>query len=339
MPPDEVPCHDPEPISIIVAAKNEEQRLPHLLDSIAQIDIQNIAFEVIIVNDHSTDASMDILQQWDGKHRIKVIDFQDELPNLIGKKAAIQKGILAASSDILAFTDADCQIHSSWLHEIARVMTPETDYLLGYSIINRHYEDTDLRLKNFERSIYYALAAAGLYWRTPITSSACNMVYRKSLFERAGGFGKIGMLTSGDDDLLLMRMMPFIRKSAYNPALAMQIVSTEGKNLIKRFNTNVRRASKFRFHPLYLKALCVFVFAYYSLFYWSLLHSFFAQFSVSIVAAISLKTIAEYALCHSHLKLLNRKHLAVLYIPQVLLFPAYFIFFAVRGSLGKYRWK
>ncbi|HNQ43760.1 MAG TPA: glycosyltransferase, partial [Candidatus Cloacimonadota bacterium] len=216
---------EPEPISVIIAARNEAANLPRLLSSLSLLEAPDSDYEIIIVNDHSTDESSAILAPWDGEYKIKIIEFHSSIPGLLGKKAALQMGIEHARYDVLAFTDADCLVPSTWLKEIQAVMSPEIDYLLGYSLILRTEADTDIRQVNFERSVYYALAAAGMYFRKPFTSSACNMVYRKSVFQASGGFASIGHILSGDDDLLLIKMMPKIRKAVYNPNPAMQIRS------------------------------------------------------------------------------------------------------------------
>lgn len=324
-------------ISVIIPARDEAHNLPRLLNSLA--DIVYPEYEVIIVNDHSTDASLELLKPWDGRHKIKVIDFQDTLPGLIGKKAALQKGIDAAQYEILTFTDADCAIPSTWLDEINRRMDPQTDYLLGYSTIKRFEGDRELRLQNFERSVYYALAAAGLYYRLPITSSACNMAYRKSVFIKAGGFEGIGHLRSGDDDLLLMKMMPFIRKAVYNPSPRMQITSIAGNDPLARHHTNVRRASKFRHYPLYLKALALYAFSYYLAFYLALIGLFWLKGGACLWYALVIKTSAELCLVLLHLRKIGKLQLGALYPLQLLLFPAQFVFYAVRGTIGGYRWK
>jgi glycosyltransferase involved in cell wall biosynthesis len=331
--------HEPEPISIIIAARNEAQNLPRLLTSLAQLHPYSAAYEVIIVNDHSTDESMEILNNWAGQFGIRVLDFQDEIPGLIGKKAALQKGIEAASFDILAFTDADCIIPPTWLDEISRVMDPETDYLLGYSTILAEENESSLTLVNFERSIYYILAAAGISNHRPITASACNMIYRKSLFEKAGGFQGIGHLPSGDDDLMLIKLMPFIRKACYNPAPAMQITSIEGRSIAKHFNKNIRRASKFRYHPPYLKALSAFVFLYFCMFYAALILLVAGRGDFLLLGVVGLKSALELAISQQHLALAHKTHLGILYFTQILIFPLQFVFYAIRGSLGRYQWK
>lgn len=331
--------HEPEPISIIIAARNEAQNLPRLLTSLAQLHPYSAAYEVIIVNDHSTDESMEILSNWEGQFEIRVIDFQEELSGLVGKKAALQKGIDAASYDILAFTDADCIIPPTWLEEISRVMELDTDYLLGYSTILADETESSLTLVNFERSIYYVLAAAGISRRKPITASACNMIYRKSLFHNAGGFQGIGHLASGDDDLMLIKMMPSIRKAIYNPAPAMQITCIEGNSIAKQYNKNIRRASKFRYHPAYLKALSFFVFLYFCLFYAALILLVAGRGDFLLLGVVALKSMVELSISQRHLVMVHKTHLGILYFAQIIIFPLQFIFYAIRGSLGKYQWK
>lgn len=337
--PKEPGNHRPEPISIIIAARNEAQNLPRLLTSLAQLHPYAAEHEVIIVNDHSTDDSMEILSNWQGQFGIRVINYQEAQEGIIGKKAALQKGIEAARYDILAFTDADCKIPPEWLDEISRVMDPETDYLLGYSTILATETESSLTLVNFERSIYYILAATGLSYRKPITASACNMIYRKSLFQKSGGFDGIGHLPSGDDDLLLMKMMPNIRKAYYNPAPAMQITSIEGHDIARHYHKNIRRASKFRYHPTYLKALSSFVFLYFLLFYVALILLVMGKGDFLLLGTVALKSVLELGISQRHLALVQKTHLGILYFAQIIIFPLQFIFYAIRGSLGKYNWK
>jgi len=330
---------DPEPMSVIIAAKNEAHNLPALLTSLAQLEPIDEDFEIIIVNDHSTDESLDILRNWEGQFGIRVIDFQDKIEDYVGKKAAIQKGIEAAKHDILVFTDADCQVPPGWLREISRVMLPDLDYILGYTTIYRSAGDADLSLNNFERSIYYALGAAGIGWKKPITSVACNMVYRKSLFEMSGGFEGISHIPSGDDDLLLIKMMPHIRKAIYNPSPAMQVDCFEGKDLKKRYNKNIRRASKFKHHPPHVKALSAFTFIYFAVFYAALIRLFAGAGDILLLSMIMSKFLLELHLSQSHLAMVKKTHIGILYFPQIFVFPLQFIFYAIRGTLGKYQWK
>lgn len=324
-------------ISVIIAARNEEQNLPRLLRSLSQLDYPG--YEIIIVNDHSTDGSAALLDSWNGKHRIRILHLKGETPGLTGKKAAIDYGIKNSTYDLLAFTDADCVVPKDWLKQTGSGLGDSIDYVLGFSLLQRHAGGSLFRPRNFERSVYYALAAAGLYWRMPITSMACNIAYRKSVFLASGGFGDLGFLRSGDDDLLLMKMMPRIRKAIFDPSLVMRVISYDGMDSGQHHQTNIRRASKFRYYPLYLKVLAAFVFLYYALFYYILISSIFHPGSSLSWLFTGIKTGVELLLVSTLFTMVKEPRLILLYPVQILLFPAQFIFYAIRGSLGKYSWK
>ncbi|MEF3694893.1 MAG: glycosyltransferase [Candidatus Cloacimonadota bacterium] len=323
-----------QPISIIIAARNEAENLPRLLRSLDALNYPKDLYEIIIVSDHSTDHSLEIISSFSEVPNLRLIDFQDSLPGLTGKKAALQTGIDQACYDILAFTDADCEVPSTWLQAINNQFSPNTDYLLSYSLIKRIEGGSSFRLKNFERSIYYALASAGLFFRHPITSSACNHAYRKSAFLDCGGFDGIGEIRSGDDDLLLMKMMPFIRETRFSADPEALVISYDGTNRKAHHHTNIRRASKFRYFPLWLKLLAAFIFIYFISFYYALLFS-----GATTEYWILLKIAIELLLSLTILNRARQLHLLLLYPVQILLFPLQFVYYATRGTLGKYSWK
>lgn len=326
-------------ISIIVAAKNEEHNLSRLLASFDKLQYPKDAFEIIIVNDHSQDGSLEILSNHHPSYPFRYIDWQGEAEGVLGKKAAILQGIKAARYEVLAFTDADCEVPPTWLDAWAKAFDKDVDYVLGHSLLLKDEQDSYLRLKNFENGVYYSLAALGMRIRRPITSSACNMAYRKSSFLKAKGFDGIGHLASGDDDLLLMKMMPFIRKAIYLPSKEIRVTSYEGRDLIKRHHTNIRRASKLKYFPFWLQSMGLGVFIYFILFIVSLILLFTQPASALLYLAIALKTGAELGLCISHSLVIKLPWLGALYPIAIIAFPIQFIFYALRGSLGKYRWK
>ncbi|MGB4308918.1 MAG: glycosyltransferase, partial [Candidatus Cloacimonadaceae bacterium] len=95
-------------ISVIVAARDEEHNLPRLLKSLDKLNYPKDLYEVIIINDHSTDGTLEILANHKADYNFHYIDWQGEQEGVTGKKAALLQGINAAKHDILAFTDADC---------------------------------------------------------------------------------------------------------------------------------------------------------------------------------------------------------------------------------------
>lgn len=326
-------------ISVIVAARNEEHNLPRLLKSLDKLNYPKDLYEVIIINDHSTDGTLEILANHKPDYNFRYIDWQGEQEGVMGKKAAVLQGINAAKHDILAFTDADCVVPPNWLRGWAKAYADDVDYVLSHALILRDERDSYFRMKCFEDGVYYSLAALGMSIRRPFTSVACNMSYRKSTFFKAGGYDGIGHLASGDDDLLLMKMMPHIRKAIYYPSPEMRVRSYEGRDIVKRHHTNIRRASKLQYFPRWLQAVGVATFLHFIFFYLSLILLLVYPGNTLLYIALATKMGAELGLCVSHSVAIKLPWLGALYPVAIVAFPAQFIFYSIWGSIGKYNWK
>ncbi len=96
-------------LSIIIPLFNEEKTICMTLDKISGVSlINNIAKEIIIVNDASTDKSKEVSKQYQDENPNEVITFFDQ-PKNMGKGAAIQKGIKEATGDLVIIQDADLE--------------------------------------------------------------------------------------------------------------------------------------------------------------------------------------------------------------------------------------
>jgi glycosyltransferase involved in cell wall biosynthesis len=100
-------------VSIIVPALNEEHYIARCLDSLGKQDYPN--FEIIAINDSSTDRTGEIMDQFSKNNRSVVVLHIGPAPDgWVGKNWACYQGYLRSSGDILLFTDADT-VHSSQL--------------------------------------------------------------------------------------------------------------------------------------------------------------------------------------------------------------------------------
>lgn len=92
-------------LSIVIAAYNEEKRLPKTLARVIPfLESQNIRFELVLVNDGSKDNTLNVLRQYAARYSfVRVIT---HFPNQ-GRGASIRKGVLAAKGEIVLETDAD----------------------------------------------------------------------------------------------------------------------------------------------------------------------------------------------------------------------------------------
>ncbi|MBL4624450.1 MAG: glycosyltransferase [Flavobacteriales bacterium] len=191
-----------EPVSVVIAARNEEQ---NLLENLPLILEQNHPdFEVIVVDDCSYDDTQDVLRAFTEKYdNLKITTIKETVNFFGGKKFAITLGIKAAKNELIVFTDADCKPGSKeWLSALSNGFSDGKEIVLGYG----GYEKKGGVLNSLIRfdAIYIAIKYLSFAkMGVPYMGVGRNMAYRKNLFFKNKGFANHQHIKSGDDDLFI----------------------------------------------------------------------------------------------------------------------------------------
>jgi hypothetical protein len=122
--------NDPPAVSVIVPARNEEASLKNCLDSL--VAQTNVAFEIIVVNDHSTDRTHEIASLFSDK-RVRVVEAGALPTGWTGKNNAVTAGAKVAHGEWLLFTDADTVHLPGSLARSIEEATRQHAALLSYS--------------------------------------------------------------------------------------------------------------------------------------------------------------------------------------------------------------
>lgn len=101
-------------VSVVVACRNEEEDLPHLLKDLSEQNYQTEKFELIIVDDNSTDGTFKIASAFQNNANIHTVKNSGK-----GKKEALRTGIGIAKGNLIITTDADCHMGKNWIRSIA----------------------------------------------------------------------------------------------------------------------------------------------------------------------------------------------------------------------------
>jgi chlorobactene glucosyltransferase len=96
-------------VSVILPARNEENYIAKCLDSLLNQDYAN--FEIIVINDSSTDRTIDIMYQYATQTPLVIVNSKPKPDGWVGKNWACYQGYLKATGDVFLFTDADT-VHS-----------------------------------------------------------------------------------------------------------------------------------------------------------------------------------------------------------------------------------
>lgn len=189
------------PVSIVVAARNEAKNLPRLVETIAQQ--QYPIFELLIVDDASTDESREILTDLQKKHTYLSVVVLEEKKGK-GKKEALAFGIQQSKYDYLLLTDADCLPNSPYW--ITGMLNAPNQFNTGVVLGLGYYEKQKGWLNKiiqwdtlFIAYQYLSFALLG----KPYMSVGRNVAYKKELFNLVNGFAKHEHIQSGDDDLFI----------------------------------------------------------------------------------------------------------------------------------------
>lgn len=189
-------------VSVIICARNEAQNLQNNLPHILKQDYQN--YEVIVVNDGSTDKTEEILSEYKKLYQnFRFISISQEEKSGAGKKYILTKGIHEAKNEIVLLTDSDCVPSSKyWIQNMQSHFNDGKSIAIGYS----PYKDKKSLLNLFIRyeTFYTALQYLSLALnRSPYMGVGRNLAYRKSLFIKNNGFESHKNISSGDDDLFV----------------------------------------------------------------------------------------------------------------------------------------
>lgn len=198
-------------VSVVIPIYNIEKYLPKCLDSVCAQD--GCVKEIILVNDGSTDGSLNICNEYAQKDgRIKIIDKQNG-----GTSAAVIDGVNAATCDYVGFVDADDYIEPNMFGELY-------DAIVNYNadIAICDYDDTDESGNRFGRRDF-GIGTAGLYVKTDgkfdipifpklsdgryVSGMRWNKLYKRELLTSNIAFKKTDIRVGEDMALVLPVIM------------------------------------------------------------------------------------------------------------------------------------
>lgn len=233
-------------ISIIIPARNEAQNISHCLQSILEQTYPADLFEIIVVDDHSTDNTVQLVQSFNNEniHCIFLKNFVTGTFNAY-KKKAIEIAIAQSSGDLIVTTDADCFMGRNWLQTIACFYEEYRPAFIAAPV--------SINCKNRFLSIFQALdfmtlqgiTGASVYKKMHSMCNGANLAYEKKTFHEAGGFKGIDNIASGDDMLLMHKIYQLHPNRVLFLKSKEAIVQTKPMETWKGFfNQRIRWASK-----------------------------------------------------------------------------------------------
>lgn len=209
-------------VALIVPARNEEALLPRLLSSLKAMDLSLIPdFQLVLVNDRSTDSTREIMATFADEavwpvHIVDVPETNGDTVRTNPKQNALHHGTVGLKSEVLLFTDADCVVDRRWVNSmVLPFCDPGLGLLFGTVMPNQTADKNNpgieiktviarflYQFQGFDHlfRFYYTAGSAGI--GNPTGGFGNNIAVRRSILEAVGGFAGLRYSVTEDAELI-----------------------------------------------------------------------------------------------------------------------------------------
>lgn len=328
-------------VSILIAARNEEDKIHLTIEDILAQDYPKLLFELIVVDDHSTDKTSEIIRSYHSQG-VKLIQLNEKEPLNSYKKKAISEAIKMTTGELIITTDADCRMNKLWLKTLVNYYEQNNFNLISAPVV--YFEEKSLfeRLQTLEFLYLIGLGAAGIGHKMPSTCNGANLAYKKEVFLKLNGFKDIDDLASGDDELFLHKVAHAFPGTIGFCKSTDAIVYTHAKSNLEDFIQQRKRwaskSVKYKDKRVLLVTLAFWLFNV-SLILNIIIGLFFPYFLKLVFIQFVIKFIAEVFYLEPLTSFAKRKSLLINLSFLTFLHVIYFVYIGLLGNSGKYLWK
>lgn len=332
--------------SVIIPARNEAENIGACLKGILQQSYPKELFEVIVVNDYSTDATADIVKALQQTHSnlflINLAEYVDASSINAYKKKAIELAISKSKADWIITTDADCEVTERWLELYDAYIQATDSVFVAGPVMFTHQTGVLSLFQLLDFLSLQGITAAAVSAGYHTMCNGANLAYKKAVFYEVGQFKGIDQLASGDDMLLMYKIKQQYPKQLgylFHPA---SIVTTAPMYTWKDFlNQRIRWASKAdRYDDRSVFRILALVYAVnLGLLVLLPINLFVAGEIAHWLTFMLIKTTVELYFLWPVSKFYRQRD-ALLYFP--LMQPLHLLYTVIAGWLGKfgtYQWK
>jgi cellulose synthase/poly-beta-1,6-N-acetylglucosamine synthase-like glycosyltransferase len=330
-------------ISIIVPVRNEEENIAALLNDLENQSFPFSQFEVLIMDDSSTDQTAKIVNEVASRSHasIQLISLPN-IPTTSPKKRAIETAIVHAKGNLIVTTDGDCRTGPHWLRSIADCHAATGAKLISSPVTFTGSNSLTDHLQIVEFASLIGSGASAISAGYPSLCNGANLAYEKSAFTQVSGFDGVRHIASGDDEFLMHKIAARFPGSIRFLKDSRAVVYTKPHSTWSGFFRQRKRwASKWKHYqsrtPLVL-ALYIFLCNFSLLTGVALNVSGLIDLHTFLMLA-AVKCIPEWLFLGIVLNFLQRPK-SLIYIPVTqLIYPFYVCFFGLAAQKPEYEWK
>lgn len=327
-----------ETFSILIAMRNEEAVVNDCLTTIINQQYPTSAFELIVIDDHSTDQTSDRVAAFIDAHpqyNIRLLHMENDPLKGRKKKAAITFGISQAKYKYTILTDADCVRGENWLNTINSFIN-QTQSKMVYAPVLFKANTLFEKLQSLEFAGLVAIGGAAIEIKNPNMCSASNLIFEKEVFHEVDGYAGSENIASGDDEYLLHKVFKkhpnHIHFLKHRDAIVTTAANTTIVELINQRRRWVSKSTKY--DNVYITAILVAAY----LFNLSIVLNLFINPQAGLIL-LAIKALTEGVFLYDVLKFFRRKTY-ILFLPLAEPFHIlYVLVIGIWANIGTYNWK
>ena len=188
-------------VSIVIAARNEEKNILNCLESILNCNYPGSLYEIIVVDDNSTDQTFKIVNDLQNPS-VSIM----QLKNREGKKSALEKGIESAKGEFILCTDADCIVPENWISSFSSFHEKTGSQCIAAPIIYDADKSILQRFQFLDALNNMCVTANGIQKQSYFMANGANIGFTKSSFIDVDGYSGNKQYASGDDMFLIQKI-------------------------------------------------------------------------------------------------------------------------------------
>jgi glycosyltransferase involved in cell wall biosynthesis len=309
-------------VSVIVACRNEEKNLLSLLSDIAAQDYNPGLFEVIIIDDNSSDSTNKIASGFTGIKNFKIL----RNPGA-GKKKSIKAGIEACIGELVITTDADCRMGIKWMKTISLFYSEHRPQMILGPVDIEGTKGFFNRFQELEFLSLQGVTAGTAVDRNPVMCNGANLAFTKEVYN-LNSANLHEEEVSGDDIFLLHS----VKEKNGNKILWLEspdalVTSETSKTLSSFLQQRARWISKTgSYNDRYTQILAIVTFVTILLELFILISVFFNPvFLIVLLAVFLLKSLPDFLILRNTAIRYKKKNLLWFFLPAQLVYPLYVI--------------
>jgi len=323
-------------VSVVIACRNEEKNLPSLLKNLYSQDYDPDLFEVIVVDDNSTDNTCNTASAFKQIRFLKVLQNPER-----GKKSAIRAGVEAASGELIITTDADCRSGERWISTVTAFYNETKPDLIIAPVQLENKPGFSGRFRELEflslQGVTAGTAAAG----NPVMCNGANLAFKKEAYI-SHSENLHNEILSGDDIFLLHSLKEEKKSIISWLSSAEGIVTTSHTDSLESFLFQrarwISKAQAYDDGYTLLISIVTFVtiLTNISLLLFGIIYQ---EFLLLFFVSFFLKSIPDFLILYETTGKYNKRHLLKWFIPSQIVYPFYVIIVAFHALFSESRWK